>query len=245
MNLNITICDDSSSDVQNIRNFLNTFQVQYDIDFTIKEYTDSQKLIREYSKSTKCDIMLLDVEMPILSGLDVAKYIRSIPNNNVIIIFISSYPEYMQNSFDVQTFHYLTKPVEYKRFDTVLKSAVNKIANSITNKIIVLHSGQKVFVSANDIIYMESIKGLSHRINMHCVSDTLQIQGTIIEWQEKLNNLAFISPGRGFLVSINHIRTCDDHTLIMSDGSSIPISRRKEQEIKSRFSKHIITLQHH
>lgn len=245
MNLNITICDDSLSDVQNIRDYLNTFQIQYDIDFTIREYTDSRKLLQEYQKTSRCDIMFLDVEMPVMSGLDVAKYIRNIPDNDVIIIFVSSYPEYMQNSFDVQTFQYLTKPVEYKRFDTVLKSAVNKIENSTTNRIIVLQSGQKIFVPANNIIFMESIKGISHRIDMHCISDILQIQGTITEWQKKLSDLSFISPGRGFLVNINHIRACDDHSLTMSDGSSIPISRRKEQEIKERFSKHIITLQHY
>lgn len=244
MNLNITVCDDDQVDIRKIREYLSTFQVQYDIDFTTKEYTDSNKLYQEYTKTTKCDIMFLDVEMPSKSGLDIANHIRNLPDDNVIIIFISSYPEYMQNSFDVQTFQYLTKPVEYKLFETVLKNAINKIKTRVSNTVIVQQSGEKLLIPANNIIYLEPNKNMQHYVDMHCLSETIQAQGTISEWEDTLKSLSFISPGRGILVNINHIRICRDFELILSDGSIVPVSRRKKQEVKERFSKNIITLQH-
>ena len=79
---------------------------------------------------------------------------------------------------------------------------------------------------------------------MHCLSETIQAQGTISEWEDTLKSLSFISPGRGILVNINHIRICRDFELTLSDGSIVPVSRRKKQEVKERFSKNIITLQH-
>ena len=244
MNFNITICDDDPADVRKISEYLNIFQVRYDIDFTIIEYTDSNKLYRDYTNKTKCDIMLLDVEMPSKSGLDIANHVRNIPDDNVIIIFISSYPEYMQNSFDVQTFQYLSKPLEYNRFETVLKNAIKKLETRFSNTVIVQQSGEKFLIPIDSIIYMDSNKSIQHYINMHCTSETFQVQGTISEWKNKLETLSFISPSRGFLVNINHIRICKDLELVLSDSSTIPVSRRRKQEVKERFSKNIITLRH-
>ena len=69
-------------------------------------------------------LLFIDVEMPELSGLDVAKRIRKLPDRDVKIVFVSNYPEYMQNSFDFQAFQYLSKPLSYEKFNMVMNNII-------------------------------------------------------------------------------------------------------------------------
>ena len=72
-----------------------------DIETQVDYYTDGRNLIQAYQADhSKYDIILLDMEMPLISGMQVAEQMRRI-NREVIIIFLTSYPEYMQQSFRV------------------------------------------------------------------------------------------------------------------------------------------------
>ena len=61
-------------------------------------------------------MVLLDMEMPDMNGIEIAEKIRELVSREVLITFLTSYPEYMQKSFGVQAFQYLLKPITYDVF---------------------------------------------------------------------------------------------------------------------------------
>lgn len=76
----VAICDDEEKDIQAIQRFLHIYEMQHDIDFEINTFQNSTKLLEKYDSAGRYNILFLDVEMPKLSGLEVAAHIREIPD---------------------------------------------------------------------------------------------------------------------------------------------------------------------
>lgn len=116
----VAICDDEEKDIQAIQRFLHIYEMQHDIDFEINTFQNSTKLLEKYDSAGRYNILFLDVEMPKLSGLEVAAHIREIPDRMAKIVFVSNFPEYMQDSFNVEAFHYFPKPFLFEDFEKLL-----------------------------------------------------------------------------------------------------------------------------
>ena len=122
MKYSIAICDDEISQIKTIEEYLERFSVKTDAKFHIERFTDGNELLKKYyNEKSPFDILFLDMEMPVQNGLETAEKIRRLPDRNVLIAFITSYPEYMQDSFDVQASQYFTKPVSYELFEQKLE----------------------------------------------------------------------------------------------------------------------------
>ena len=87
MILNVAICDDEENDIDIISDYLFKYQMIHDVDFNISRFQSGQKLLNAYSKHGVFQLLFIDVEMPELSGLDVAKRIRKLPDRDVKIVF--------------------------------------------------------------------------------------------------------------------------------------------------------------
>ncbi len=103
----VAICDDEANDIFLLKNHLQKIGADLDIDFEITTYNDSRLLLSDYVLPGTFHILFLDVEMPEPNGIAAAQRIRSLPDRDVRIVFVSSYPQYMKDSFNVQTFQYL------------------------------------------------------------------------------------------------------------------------------------------
>ena len=134
---NVFICDDSKLDIENIKNCLSVFSKKKHVDFNISEFSNPEMLMYEVEDGKIADIFILDVEMPEITGIELAKKIRMLGDKNVRIVFVSHYPEYMQDSFDVQAFYYLSKPLNYNDFCIIIKKLIKSIEDSVIHKIII------------------------------------------------------------------------------------------------------------
>ena len=124
MKFNIAICDDEQNASTHLVELLRVLEVQHDYGFSITVYNSSKQLLDTYQTPHKYDILFLDVEMPELSGLELARIIRNLPDSAVKIIFTSNYPQYMQDSFNVSAFQYLQKPIQIIQFGKKPKNRI-------------------------------------------------------------------------------------------------------------------------
>ena len=118
----IAICDDELSQITIVEDYLTRFSIKTDTEFHIERFSSGNELLKKYyNEKSPFDLVFMDMEMPGRNGIETAEEIRKIPDRNVIIAFITSYPEYMQDSFDVQASQYLTKPISYELFEQKLE----------------------------------------------------------------------------------------------------------------------------
>lgn len=239
--LNVGICDDSPMDIEILSSFISSFTIDNNFYFKIHKFSSGAALIDAHAKR-HMDVIFLDIEMPGRSGMDIAKQLRMDGNDDVLIIFVTSYPEYMQDSFDVQPFHFLSKPLTMDRVSNVLSLIMKRYNHSHVTRLIADDHGQKRLVTINNIIYMQTLKGEKNCLRYVLVDGYFTGHGTIQEWEDELKNNNFICPCRGFLVNIKHIATFGRNEITMNNGEIIPISRRKLTQLQSLFANRIINI---
>ena len=239
MTLRIGICDDTINDIKILQKHIETYQIAYDIDFETESFSSGAKLLQRH-RSNPYHIILLDIEMPAQSGMDIARRLRNQENDNVFIVFITSYPQYMKDSFEVQPFQFLTKPIDFPMFKKLISDIINRYQHSHTTKILVDIDNEEHLIQISDILYMQAVKDKKPILKYVFSDTTLIAQGTIQKWEETLSDYGFISPCRGYLVNVRHIRSFNQTRLLLTNGIEIPISRRRAKLVKQAYANRII-----
>lgn len=238
----VAICDDDKEDIQILERFLQKIGAQLDIDFEISSFNDSRELLTCYSRPGAFDILFLDVEMPEPSGMELARKIRSLPDRDTRIVFVSSYPQYMRDSFNVQAFQYLTKPYSYEEFKKIILQITKDYDESRTTRLLVKTDYSEELVNIYNIISIECSNAKKKIIHVQLEDYTVEAVGTIGELEKELEEYGFVSPCRGFLINIRHLHYFKNNEIVMSNGSIIPLSRRREKTIRNMFNKKILVL---
>jgi len=113
----VALCDDDAQQRERVRQMLLALSVKTGIDFEVTEFASGEQLIAHYpGGETSFHILILDIEMTGLNGIQTARKLREMKRHREQIVFLTSYAEYMLESFDVVTFQYMIKPVEQDSF---------------------------------------------------------------------------------------------------------------------------------
>ena len=239
MILRIAICDNVQMNITCLTEHIRHYMASYNVQFEIESFTSGEKLLQA-QKERPFHILLLDIEMPQINGITIAKYLRDELYDDVFIVFVTSYPEYMQESFEVQPFQFLTKPVTYGTVEKLLSDIIRRYQHSHITKIIVDYYGAEHLIPINDIIYMNTIKSEKRFLEYHLTDTILKGEGTLQDWEIRLENQGFCSPYRGYLINIRHVQIIQAAYILMDNGSHIPVSRRKLTQIQQLYANRII-----
>jgi len=109
MTYHIAICDDSASDIEYVGSAVQKWAEQSDNIIKIDRFSSAEEFLCHYEDDKSYDILLLDIEMKALSGVELAKAVRK-DNESVQIIFITGYSDYIAEGYEVSALHYLMKP---------------------------------------------------------------------------------------------------------------------------------------
>ncbi len=237
----VAICDDDVKDIFTLHKYLEKFELEYDIDFKIFLFTSGEKLLLQYNSTEDFHIIFLDVEMPGISGIETANTIRSKGDYKTNIIFISNYPEYMQDSFNVQPFYYLQKPLTYSVFCNLMQRIIKLYQNTQTIKYIIQHDQTEEFVNIDDILYIEADKNQKSILHFVLKNREVYTKGILQKLKDELANYGFVITYRGFLVNMKYIHYINKTSVTLTTGAEIPLSRRYDRKIHNLFAKYIIT----
>lgn len=190
-----------------------------------------------FLQKNSVDVLLTDIEMPQINGLQLINSIESKP----LVILISAYREYAIEGFDSGVVDYLVKPVSYDRFLKSLirvQSFINKKTENPENKIDEI---DRIFIKANnklvkilleDIVYIESLKDY---LRIH-VSDTERhvTHSTMKKIEEKLPDY-FFRIQRSYIINTKKIKSIYGNTVLLSVGESLPISVSSKAELYKKI----------
>ncbi|MDG0874252.1 LytTR family DNA-binding domain-containing protein [Paenibacillus thiaminolyticus] len=220
MVIKVAICDD----VPVIAKAIEDLMLEYDSSlFEIDIFYNPFRLI-ELLKGNTYDLFILDIEFPNLSGIEIAETIRK-NNSTCPIIFITSFREYMEEAFKVNTFDYILKPVTKDKLYPALNRAI-KYLDLDDSKF--MFTFNKVFysLSFSEIIYFEKNK---RKVLIHTPSD---IYETILQTTALLSkvNDNFVQVHASFIVNVRYVKQIGNNTIIanLNDKQTvaIPISRK-------------------
>lgn len=212
-----------------------------------QQYTDSvlcvfnDPLQAKFSLLTNhYDVYLLDIVMPDITGIELAKEIRKVDNKG-FIIFLTSSDEFRADAYAVEALQYLEKPVLEENLIHSLDRAILYKKGTETKKLAIQTKNGLRPVSSDDIIYVEShrhvlILHLQNGVIYESVSGSL----TLEKLAEELSFPPFCSPCRGFIVNFNYVECLDKCTLSMTLGSLVPISTAQSASVRKQYSDYLL-----
>ena len=181
-------------------------------------------------ESASFDLILLDIYMDELHGIDVAKKIRE-TDFDVRIVFCTTSNEFASESYEVGANYYLQKPVSSTSFQRMLKMI--RLNEYELNRFITLPDGQRIVL--RNITYTEYY---NHSIIIHSKKRAdLQTRMSQMEWEALLSEYNFLySCSKGIVVNFYEVERSEDSMFILNNGSSVPISRRKAKDALEAFA---------
>ncbi len=232
MRLNIAIVDDEALFRKNIATSVFEWTKKSKISATINEYSSAESFLFAYEEKKDYDLILLDIEMEGINGVEMAKQIRR-EDETVQIIFITGYPNYMCYGYDVSALHYLIKPVSNKKLFEVLDRALKNTEKDNNRVIFSTDRGVKA-VALDTILYAESY---SHNMHIVTTDGAFDVRMTISSLAEMLGD-EFISTHRSYLVNLSHIVLLSKNDMTLDSGEKIPISRNELKKVHYYFVKY-------
>lgn len=229
---NLVICDDEINSQNLLVSFLERYCNETGELFNITIINSGEILIKDLSENA--DILLLDIKMGQLSGMEAARILRK-NRLNVKIIFITSMTQYALEGYEVHAFGFLKKPVSYDSFKRQLSEALLSLDKQ-EGHIISLNQGSTIFrINTNEILYFEAFK---HEIQIFTFGGIQKCSTPLIKLEELVRDDPFFRCHKGFLVNFRYIKKINKDSLTMSNKIQIPLSKHRRKEFLIHFSKY-------
>ena len=223
LHVRIAICDDEERYRIELKTILNKLLINADLNI---DTFDDGNILADAFAASPYDLVFLDIEMPALDGITLAKKIRA-RSENVFIVFLTSHIEYALEGYEVNALRYLTKPVDIEKLKEVIRYVQEKQGSS--RQIIIKEDGEEILIDINDVIYMES---MNQKVRIVTAKGEHVIRYNIGDFEEQLKNDGFFRIHRGYLISLSKVKKLSGNDVILDGGETLPVSRSNVKPLK-------------
>ncbi len=233
--MDIAICDDCESDAVLAKDIVRQSLKDIHVSSDIMCYDCAEDIkSRLFEHKETIDILILDIDMPKVSGLELAEELR-VQNMNLIIIFLTNHDEFVFKAIEFQPFRYIRKIKMNIEMPLAIQAAV-KIIQMQQDKYISLHTDDgDIQVTLSEIIYFEADK---RKTDVHLSNGKiLSVYKNITELFKMLVNDKFIMIHRCCGVNIDFIKVLKKDILVLQNSEMLLVSRRKIKEVKQQIMK--------
>ena len=232
--LRVGICDDKQEDIDEIKDLAVRFSAEHpETPVQIQVYDSPYDLLDDIEKTGGFDLYLLDIIMPRMNGVDLARRIRE-RKERAEILFLTISREYAVDAFNVKASGYLLKPVQKPDFDEAVLDCIRRLLPEERPALILKLKNGFQRVPIHELV---SIESFNH--NQVCtLSDgsMLETAVTLLELMEELKEYpVFVQPHRAYIVNMEFIRKLSSYELLMTNGKWIPVSRNRYGKLKNTY----------
>lgn len=225
--MRIAVCDDNPKELERIKGCFCRIQ-GYDL---VCSYFDSTSTVMEILKTENSpyDLYILDIEMPGMNGLKLAKSIRE-KDSRALFVFLTSYTRYMKDVFDVVTFDFIEKPISDEKLLQILERAATYL-NITSQHFSFGYRASRYSLKYDRILYIEK-KGRQALI--HTFEDVYKTNMTLEEIWKQLNPKSFVHIHSSYIINLYNLDQKDNEIAIMRNGEKLHITKGYRRELAMR-----------
>ncbi len=233
--IHIAICDDEKHMSDHIKTITSDFFRKKNREIHIRTFAGGEELL---NYDGQIDILFLDIQMKDMDGMETARKLRA-DKFRGFLIFITVLKEMVFQSFEVQAYDYLVKPVDEKQFERTMERCLASMQNTGEDSLLVQKGYERRIIRTDEIVFCEII---DRKIYLNLVS------GEVVDYYERIENLEiklddhFFRCHRSYLINLKHLKGYKNGTAYMDNGREIPVSRLRSREFSGvvlRYMKNI------
>lgn len=219
MRLHIGICDDEKVEIDYLRTLVSKWADKSGFVVQLSTFPSAENFLFEYAENKNFDILLLDIQMDKMDGVELAKQIRK-ENESVQIVFITGFPDFLAEGYEVSALHYLMKPVKEEKLSQVLDKAVSKLQKNEKSLFLNI-DGENLRIPLNEILFIEA---QGHYILINTQTNKYKIKMNLSDIEKSLDN-GFFRSQRSFIVGLKYIKRITRTAVFLENNLEIPLSR--------------------
>lgn len=229
--ISIAICEDEKETQRLIEDYLDNILKNINIEYEIKKYISGEELLESNLKDI--DILLLDIQMGQINGMDTARKIREV-DNKMEIIFITSLIDYVQEGYEVRAYRYLLKPIELEELKKHVLTCIKAIEINKNNYIVIKNKSNTYKIDSNEIKYIEVQKKY---MLIHTINKSFDVRYSLEKIEKDINLDKFVRCHKSFLVNLSYVENIKSNTIVLESGEEVPVSRYRYKDVKEKFLK--------
>ena len=229
MKYKIAICDDEQTERQYLSSLVKKWALRKKHTAEVSVFKNAEAFLFRYAEEKDYDILLLDIEMGDLNGVGLAKKIRT-DNGTVQILFITAYPDFIAEGYEVSALHYLMKPVDENKLFEILDRAAVNLRKTERYEVFNI-DGEAVRIPVDSVV---SVEAFSHCVVITTTKEQYRLNETISK-MEKLLGDGFIRCHRSYLVSIKYMKKITKTDVVLDSDVKVPLARRKYDAVNKAF----------
>ncbi len=222
MSLCFAIVDDNPDDCEKLKSCFSFLAAQIKEEFSVDEYLDSKRFLMHFDN--QYNALFLDIEMPDINGLELAKQIRE-TDNSVMIIFVTNSAKYAASGYEVDAVDYILKPVDTNSFMLKMKRILPRIERRKDADILLKTDNGLERLQISHIKYIEVF---GHYVIYHTYFGDYSIYGTLSAETKRLPDEQFVKCSRNCIVNLRYVESVKNGYCIVAD-EKLAISRPQKK----------------
>ena len=233
--LKIAYCDDRENDRDKIMYALTQIEERWKEEFELFSFSSGESLYVSIAKN-HYDIILLDILMDGIDGIETATRLRSMGDES-LIIFISNYDKRVKELFGYRTIGFLDKPVDTSKLEKLLSDACIVLNKDSANMFTFNVGGSLQYIPTKDIVYFESMR---NKIIIHTLKKDLMYYDTLSSvWQKVEPTGQFVMTHRSFIFNLDYAFIKSNKITIRNRNEVFTIGKTYKVEAQKKYVRYL------
>ena len=217
----IAIVEDEKEYSNQLKEYLTQYQDEQGLEFKISVFGDGSEILDGYTP--EYDVILLDIEMPNINGMDAAEQIRTM-DENVVLMFITNMASYAIRGYGVGALDFVMKPINYYTFSMKMTRALKRVKQKVQKQILLtLPDGVKK-LELNQILFVEV---QNRMLYYHTIEGDYIVRGTMQSAESMLAEYPFVKCNHWYLVNLMQVKEVRGN-MVTVGTFELEISRRNK-----------------
>ena len=230
--IKIAIVEDEEKEAASLRALLDRYFAESGLEYSCAVFRDGVDFTDNYRADF--DIVMMDIEMPLMDGLKTARKLREV-DPAVTLIFVTNMANYAVKGYEVDAVGFIVKPVSYFALKMNMRKAVGRaLGKRAVNLTVVTRAGVSV-IPSDTLVYIEVRK---HDLVYHTDTQTVCAHGSLKEVEAQLDADTFARCSNCYLVNLRFVRSLVGDTVVLA-GAELPVSRGKKREFTEKLLNYV------
>ena len=233
--INLAYCDDNEIQREILSDILSEFTAELPVEMECHPYASGRELLSDVKSGKVFDIFILDLIMPDINGMETATTLRMLGETGKII-FLTASLEYAVQSYEVQAYYYMLKPVDPDKLTKILRNAVADISDS-TDSINIRGRNGNYVMKLKDLMYVDvEDRGLRYHTRDGRTIECPALRGSFKDAVSPISaDRRFTFCGASILVNLHCIDALDSESLLLADGTLLYPPKSAYSELKKHW----------
>ncbi len=229
--LHVAIVEDNAQDAEHLLSLLRRFAQKNHLEIETVRFENPLLFLQGYKGDL--DIVFMDIDMPMMSGMEAARSLRKI-DNHVMLIFVTALARFALNGYEVDAYDFIVKPVQENFFNSKMSRALKKLSAEQRTRLLIRSGDKTIRVYTDEVVYVDIY---NHVLSFHTENNgVISTRGTMKDVQESLDSSTFVMCNKSCVVNMRHIQMISGDEVVMSSGERLSVSRPRKTEFMQQIA---------